>query len=56
MEDVRSLGSGILIERLEAACGEKAMLTLDNAPDDELRNAQRTVDMYSQEVQRRMSW
>lgn len=54
--DLGSLPTQTLLDGLEVACTEKGILIADSAGVEELNNAQRTVDRYMQELNRRMAW
>ena len=50
------MGSALLIEALLAAQAERALLTYDEAPIEELKVCQRKLDTITEEILRRMSW
>lgn len=54
--DIQTMGAGVLLQLFEQAASEKALLTFSDAPDDELRSAQRSIDLLTEEISRRMSW
>jgi hypothetical protein len=54
--DIQKLGAGILLEHLKTSCAELGILQVSDAPHEELRSAQKKVDMLEAEALRRMSW
>jgi hypothetical protein len=54
--NLESMSSGVLLQLFENAAGEKALLTFSDAPQEELSNAQRSIDKLTEEIIRRMSW
>jgi DNA-binding GntR family transcriptional regulator len=50
------MGSGLLLDALEQASAERAILNMTDAPIEELRNCQKTIDTIKEETLRRMSW
>jgi hypothetical protein len=54
--DIQSMSAGVLLQLFEQASSEKALLVFSDAPDDELKSVQRSIDLLTEEISRRMSW
>lgn len=56
MANVQQLSSVTLLDGLEAASSERALLVESDAPNEELRKVQHRIDAFKEEILRRMSW
>lgn len=54
--DAMRANTPALLDALELASSEKGILIMSDAPSEELRNAQRTIDELKDELNRRMAW
>lgn len=53
---IQQMPSNMLIEALLDAASERAILILDEAPSEELKNVQQKLDMIQENLLGRLAW